>query len=250
MAMDGNVDDVTHPSAEGLLAFIKEQDLRLSERTYSVAQSDFREFQALFGVCAQAIRYASAFAVLYETGSEREAVVLARQALEHAATAQWAHFVSGGVDRLIATLGVTQKNFYSKMSDWLGNVELIEDVEKMVVELGESGKGMPKVTDRLRQVDQKMMLETVYMQQSQMVHVTSSSTTGFLILVDGEMRLLPRPEDPHGANTLYIAAMASMFAAWLLEELTIDKSGLSRLDNQSDELKLPWNVAAADQPFT
>jgi len=237
---------VTHeqriPPVEDLLAFIDEQEKRLLGRAYDIEKKDIREFQVIYGVCAQAIRYAAAFAALHRASRPREAVVLARQAIEHAATAQWAHFTNQGVEKLIATIQATHLDFYNTASVWLENEQLVAAMEAETERIGQVGKGMPKVVDILRAIDQRHFLEMVYKQQSQLAHVTSSSTTGFLRMEGGEMKILPTPDDPHGANTPYIAAMAAMFAAWLVEDLIVGKPGLERLDQQSDELLLPINV--------
>lgn len=230
------------PPIQDLLAFIEEQETRLLGRTYEIKGTAAREFQVIYGVCAQAIRYAAAFAALQRAGRPREAVVLARQAIEHAATAQWAHFTEGGLEKLITTIQATHLDFYGKMSSWLQNAQLVDAMEAETERLGQLGKGMPPVVDRLRAIDQDQMLEMVYKQQSQLVHVTSSSTTGFVHLDGDEMTLVPAPADPHGVNTTYIAAMAAMFAAWLVEDLIVGKPGMPRLDQQSDELLLPINV--------
>ena len=230
------------PPVEDLLAFIEEQEARLLGRAYDIKGTDAGEFQAIYGVCAQAIRYSAAFATLHRAGRPREAVVLARQAIEHAVTAQWARFTEGGLEKLVATLQATHIDFYSKMSAWLENTQLIDAVEAETERLGRLGKGMPPVADRLRAVDQSQMLEMIYKQQSQLVHVTSSSTTGFVRIDGDEMTLVPVPDDPHGVNTTYVAAMAAMFAAWLIEDLIVGKPGMLRLDQQSDQLLLPINV--------
>jgi len=213
------------PPVEELLAFIEEQEARLLGRAYDIKGTDAGEFQAIYGVCAQAIRYSAAFATLHRAGRPREAVVLARQAIEHAVTAQWARFTEGGLEKLVATLQATHIDFYSKMSAWLENTQLIDAVEAETERLGRLGKGMPPVADRLRAVDQSQMLEMVYKQQSPY-----------------EMTLVPVPDDPHGVNTTYVAAMAAMFAAWLIEDLIVGKPGMLRLDQQSDQLLLPINV--------
>ncbi len=173
------------PPVENLLAFIEEQETRLLGRAYDIKGTDAREFQVIYGVCAQAIRYAAAFAALHRAGRPREAVVLARQAIEHAATAQWAHFTEGGLKKLVTTIQATHLDFYSQMSTWLQNEQLVDAMEAETERLGQLGKGV---------------------------------------------------------NTTYIAAMAAMFAAWLVEDLIVGKPGMPRLDQQSDELLLPINV--------
>lgn len=51
---------------------------RLIGRTFDVPVANLREFKAVYGVCAQAIRYAGAYVVLVKAGRSREAVALAR----------------------------------------------------------------------------------------------------------------------------------------------------------------------------
>ena len=92
----------TPPTIEALLRFIEGRERRLhDEDSFNVAVQHQVEFQTVYGVCAQAIRYAGAYVVLYRAGRSREAVAVARQALEHALTAQWAHFDESGPDQLI-----------------------------------------------------------------------------------------------------------------------------------------------------
>ncbi|QSZ52764.1 hypothetical protein RI444_18330 [Paenarthrobacter sp. AT5] len=93
---------LTRPAIEQWLGFIEEREHRLHDAdSFEVAAEHQVEFQTVYGICAQAIRYAGAYVVLHRAGRSREAVAVARQALEHALTAQWAHFDEKGPDHLI-----------------------------------------------------------------------------------------------------------------------------------------------------
>lgn len=237
------------PPQDKLFAFIEGEEARVLDRDFDVPVENFNEFKTVYGVCAQAIRYANAYVVLVKAGRPREAVALARQALEHAGTAMWAHFIDGALDRLVATIEETHFDFYRKMSAYLGNPELLQEIEKKEAALGERGKGMIKIVQRLKAIDQNDMLQTVYMQQSQFVHVTGSSVLGFLSVdKDGQLGLNFNPPDPHGANTAYATAMATMFASWQIAFVGGDKATLAELDRLSDELLLPLNGDPASVP--
>jgi len=231
------------PPQEELLAFIEQEERRLAGRSFDVPVENLYEFQVLYGVCAQAIRYAGAYVVLVRVGRAREAATLARQALEYAGTAMWAHFIDGGLGRLVATIEATHFDFFRKMSAYLGNADLLREVEAREADLEVRGKGMPKIIERLAAIDQHTMLQTIYIQQSQLVHVTGSAILGFLSVdASDEFGLNFDPPDPHSVNTAYAAAMATMFAAWQIAFLTSDSATLSELDQISDELLLPLNA--------
>lgn len=228
------------PSEDELLLFIEREEQRLVGRTFRVPRENISEFRVIFGVCAQALRYSGGYAVMVRAGRPREAIALARQAMEHAATAMWAHFVDGGVSRLQTTLKATHLTFLSKMSDYLDDDALHREIEKQTACLEHGGKGLPPVAHRLAVIDQGRMLQTIYMQQSQLVHVTGSAVLGFVAAgADGELALNWDPADPHQANTTYAAAMAAMFASWVIACVGGDSAALAELDQLSDKLQLP-----------
>lgn len=77
----------TSVTIEAWLGFIEERERRLSDaEPFEVAEEHQIEFQAVYGICAQAIRFAGAYVVLHRVGRSREAVAVARQALEHRLT--------------------------------------------------------------------------------------------------------------------------------------------------------------------
>lgn len=235
------------PPQEQLLAFIEQEERRLVGRSFDVPGQNLREFEAVYGVCAQAIRHAGAYVVLVRAGRSREAVALARQAVEYAGTAVWAHFIDGGLERLIATIEATHFDFFRKMSVFLGDPDLLREVEALEAEMEARGKGMPRIVERLAAIDQHAMLQTIYMQQSQLMHVTGSSILAFLSVDrDGELGLNFDPPDPHGVNTAYATAMATMFAAWQIAFAGGDSATLTELDRLSDELLLPLSADPDD----
>lgn len=72
----------TPPTIEAWLEFIEERERRLHDAdSFEVAVENQVEFQTVYGICAQAIRYAGAYVVLFRAGRSREAVAVARQAL-------------------------------------------------------------------------------------------------------------------------------------------------------------------------
>lgn len=234
---------LTVPSEEELLSFIEHEEQRLARGAIDVPPENRREFEVVFGVCAQAIRYAGGYVAMVRAGRPREAVALARQALEHAGTAMWAHFIDGGVDKLFTTIKITHFDFHRKMSDYLDNDTLRSEIEERTTDLEQRGTGLPTVVDRLAAIDQHRMLQTIYMQQSQLVHVTGSAVLGFLTAgPNGGLALNWDPPDPHGANTAYAAAMATMFASWQIAFLGGDTVTLDELDKLSDKLLLPLNA--------
>lgn len=173
----------------------------------------------------------------------RGAVALAREALEHAGTAMWAHFTDGGVGRLATTIEATHFDFYRKMSVYLDNQELQREVEERTAELEQRDTGLPRIVDRLAAIDQQTMLQTIYMQQSQLVHVTGSAVLGFLAAdADGRLALNWDPPDPHGVNTAYATAMATMFASWQISFVGDDTATMAELRRLSGELLLPLNA--------
>lgn len=195
----------------------------------------------MYGICAQAIRYAGAFVVLYRAGRSREAVAVARQALEHALTAQWAHFDESGPDQLIDGYNHTRHRELQAVTEYLNMPQ--DEIDAALDSMTSKGKRLLRVTDMINQIDYNATFRTAYMQQSQIVHVTGATVTAFLDLND-EKQFMIRSEaaDPYERQTVHFTAMATMFASWVLESLRVDTPGLAELDHLSDELALPLNV--------
>lgn len=107
------------------------------------------------------------------------------------------------------------------------------------------GKRLLRVTKMIEEIDLNATFKTAYVQQSQIVHVTSETVTAFLGLGDEkQFILMGEATDPHERLTVHFTATATMFASWLLESLRAGTPGLAELEQLSDELALPLNIRA------
>lgn len=236
----------TPPTIEAWLQFIEERERRLHDAdSFEVAAEHQVEFQTVYGICAQAIRYAGAYVVLHRAGRSREAVAVARQALEHALTAQWAHFDESGPDQLIEGYHHSRQRAFRAVTEYLNMPQ--DEIDAALDSMTSKGKQLLRVTDMINQIDFNATFRTAYMQQSQIIHVTGETVTTFLDL-DGEkqFRILSEANDPYERQTAHFTAMATMFASWVLESLRVNTPGLAELDHLSDELALPLNVRDCD----
>jgi hypothetical protein len=232
----------TPPAIEAWLQFIEERERRLHEAdSLEIAEEHQIEFQAVYGICAQAIRYAGAYVVLHRAGRSREAVAVARQALEHALTAQWAHFDKTGPDQLIEGYHYSHERTFRAVTTYLNTPQ--DEVDMALESMTGKGKRLLRVTEMIKQIDFDAMFSTAYTQQSQIVHVTSETVTAFLGLDDEkQFTILSEATDPHERQTAHFTAMSTMLASWVIESLRVDTPGLAELDQLSDELALPLNI--------
>jgi len=195
----------------------------------------------VYGICAQAIRYAGAYVVLHRAGRSREAVAVARQALEHALTAQWAHFDETGPDQLIDGYYDSHKRAFRVVTKYLNTPQ--DEIDAALESTTDKGKRLLRVSNMIKQIDFNTMFTTAYTQQSQIVHVTSETVTAFFDLDDEkQFVILSEATDPHERQTAHFTAMATMFSAWILESLQVGTPGLAELDRLSDDLALPLNI--------
>ncbi|WAC50301.1 hypothetical protein [Frigoribacterium sp. SL97] len=233
--------DRPRPTADSLLAFIGEQHRRLERGPFEVAPDRAREFGLIYGPCAQAIRYAAAYATLRPVGFGREGVTVARQALEHAVTAHWAHAMPDGLDRLEGEYKKSIRTFSRELAAYAGNDGLVQAIDAAAASLGPVTPPLPRITDRFLDLGADS-LAFVYRQQSQLVHVTSSSASGYITWVeDGPHDIRVDAVDHYEQNTLYIAATGAMLGAWLIEQLISDSgNGVARLEEQADYLQLVY----------
>ncbi|MBN9201600.1 MAG: hypothetical protein ABS61_05620 [Microbacterium sp. SCN 70-18] len=237
---------ITVPSSavrvEAWLDFIEKREQWLHDaQSFEIAEEHQLEFQAVYAICAQAIRYAGAYVVLYRAGRSREAVAVARQALEHALTAQWAHFEESGPDQLVEGYRHTSGRALSAVSTFLDAPQ--DEVDEALGSMEGEGKRLLRVTTMIEQIDYNAVFATQYLKQSQVVHVTSDTVAAFLDLDDDkQFTVLSEAIDPNIRQTAHFTAMAAMFASWVLATLQVDGTGLTELDRRSDELALPLSV--------
>lgn len=227
---------------EAWLRFIEERERRLHDADqFEVAEEHQVEFQTVYSICVQAIRYAGAYVVLHRAGRSREAVAVARQALEHALTAQWAHFDETGPDQLIEGYHHSRQRALRAVMEYLDAPQ--EEIDTALGSTASVGKRLLRVTKMIEKIDFGTTFMTAYTQQSQIVHVTSETVTAFLHLDDEDnFIVLSEANDPNELLTAHHTAMATMFASWVLESLRVDTPGLAELDRLSDKLNLPLNV--------
>lgn len=230
------------PNIRAWLEFIEERERRLHDvDSFEVAEGQQIEFQTVYGICAQAIRYAGAYAVLYRAGRSREAVAVARQALEHALTAQWAHFEETGPNQLIEGYYHSRERLFRVIEEFLKTPK--DEIDSVLEPMAGKGKRLLRVTDMIEQVDFNALFRTAYTRQSQIVHVTSETVAAFLdVDEDNQFKILSEATDPHEHQTARFTAMAAMFASWVLESLRVDTPGLAELDQLADKLGLPLNI--------
>jgi hypothetical protein len=231
------------PSINRLLAFIEHRERELHETSsIEVAAVHQVEFNAVYGICAQAIRYAGAYVVLHRANRTREAVSVARQALEHALTAQWAHFTEAGPDLLIDSYHHSRLRVFEAVTRHLQGAD--EEIADVLSTVENRGTQLLRVTDRIAAIDFDEMFKIEYMRQSQIVHVTSETVTTFVHVNDQkELVITSDASDPDEGRTAYFTAMAAMFAAWVLESLRVGTPGMAQLNSLSDELNLPLNIS-------
>jgi hypothetical protein len=233
--------DRPRPTTEQLLAFIDEQHRRLERGPFQVAPGQTREFGLIYGLSAQAVRYAAAYAALRPLGFGREGVTVARQALEHAVTAHWAHAMPDGLNRLEGEYKKSIQTFSRELAAYAGHDGLVQAMDAAADSLGPVSPPLPRIKNRFLDLGAES-LAFVYRQQSQLVHVTSSSASGYITWADdGPHDIRVDAVDHYEQNTLYIAATGAMLGAWLIEHLVSDSgSGLARLEEQADELQLVY----------
>ncbi|MEJ1815925.1 hypothetical protein [Clavibacter michiganensis] len=224
------------------LNFIEEREERLQHaESIEVDAKNQVEFQSVYGICAQAIRYAGAYVVLYRAGRLREGVAVARQALEHALTAQWAHFTESGPDQLINSYHHSRERMFREVTKNL--TALQSEVDEALNATTHAGAPLLRVSDRISAVDFDDMFKAEYMRQSQIVHVTSETVTAFLGLDEDQAFILKSDAtDSDATKTAYFTAMAAMFASWVIESLTIGTPCMAELERLSDELLLPLSI--------
>lgn len=208
---------------------------------FRVSNARAEEFLLLFGLAGRTVRYSDAFLLLGRTNFGPEAVPLARAALEHAVTLQWAFIVEGGLDRFRVEVAHDRIAHYSAVAAWVGSDGLASEVARL--DPPPAGKRMPPFMNLLRDLDEGKFLETSYHVLSQQVHVTHAAVTSFLAASDGApVSLVYEHEYPYRYEATYAVAAACMLARWVIARLTNDAALLEVLDHASDRLILPMNL--------
>lgn len=169
-----------------------------------------------------------------------EARVLARSALEHAVTAQYAYLRKDGIDRLNRNALDSSRSLAERMAKWTGNAEFQRIADSFVAP---NGKRLPDTAGILDTLDPgRVFLQQSYAVLSQDNHVTSSALTGLYVF--GEETDIPflnhaTPPDVYRHQTSYAVAAAAMMVTWIVAHILEDQPMLEKLDELSEYLHLP-----------
>ena len=234
------------PDPEHLEAFIYRCiEVFASNDPRSVPIENERAFLLLFGTCVQTVRYAEAYLTLCKRGLSLEARAIARVALEHAATAEYAYFRVDGLDRLVASAEQQTWNLRARMHRWTGIADYAPGPEptkapRLPNFARDNDWGLMRLLD-----PNSVMLEPGYSLLSQAVHVTEQTVTGFFReSADGSARILldHRGDDDMANFTIYLVAEACMLVTYLDAHLRKDAPLLAELDFRSETLRLPMRL--------
>jgi len=223
-----------------LVAWIDEAGELLRSTGLDVKRDGHDEFLLLFGLCAQSVRYAQAWSRLYSSGFEREAIVLARCAVEHAVSAQWCYFTAGGIQQLRDKIVNERRSFYVDFGTWLEHDELLSAATSLPTADGEPWPNFGRTI--LKEVDAQNFLRTSYRGLSRSAHVSDSTVAGFLEVSDNGYSVNVEPGDPMAFQAAHGASVAAMLGLWVIAEQIEDKSLSDLLDRRSDELELPCSL--------
>ncbi|MBN9629638.1 MAG: hypothetical protein J0I18_03380 [Actinobacteria bacterium] len=225
-----------HPSEDDWIGWIREASELIDRDDFTVRTSDQVVFKQLWGICVQTLRHARAYVVLVDAGFEREAMVLARAALEHAVTAQWAFHWHDGLSRLRVSMVRGEKENIELVGNWFSDEGLLATAAAITVP---QGRGLPSFTDMMRDLDEERFLQNSYGSLSLAVHVRASTQTSYFASETEELLLRHEPSHALRGPATNMAAMAAMLAVAIIMELVDDRAALARIDEASEALLLP-----------
>lgn len=228
------------PPASDLLHWLRQAGAVIADGPISVRKEHGELLIVLFGACMQTIRYGEAYADLWNADRRREAVPIARSALEHVVTAQWV-FHRGEAALMQAQARQKAFDFYDFMASYLGNEELGRDALQLVDER----ERLPRFQQLMADIDLNGFLASSYRQMSQVTHVTGATVIGFAQFDGRRYELVGSPDDPHALVNLYVTSNAVMMASWLLSEL-IEGIDSAALDEIAERLRLVQTAVADD----
>jgi hypothetical protein len=163
-------------------------------------------------------------------------MVLARAALEHAVTAQWAFHWHDGLSRLRVSMVRGEKENIELVGNWFSNEELLAMAAAITVP---PGRGFPPFTDMVRDLDEERFLENSYGSLSLAAHVRAATQTSYFAGNAQDLVLRHVPTHALRGPSTMMAAMAAMLAVAIIMELVDDQAALARIDEVSESLGLP-----------
>jgi hypothetical protein len=224
------------PPSQELAAFVRDVELRLPTLEVPQNRPQRLDFLMLYGFCTQAARFSSAAMLQVDAGYSREASASVRCALEHAITAHWCLFTREGMPRLMIEMRRGFTGYLASMGEYLQD----EEVLALVAEQPTSeGKGLPRFSDMMFDLDEHRFLRQHYAMYSHAVHPTSITVTAYRD-EDGDithLRSVPRESNEQGVS--YVAAVASMLALSALEHTIDPWLAPSNVEEDGERLRLP-----------
>lgn len=194
---------------------------------------------ALYGPITQIHRFAQSSAILSNAGFFTESHVIARSALEYAATVQYAYLRKDGLARFKKSVQSEQANLFKQLAQWQKSPEYRDMAES--VEIPQTPRMLPKTSQILDVLDPgKLILQSTYAVLSQTTHVRGSSLARYFERNGDSLNLVPGKQSDGFANVSAAAlAIAVMSAGWVLAHITEDADRLEVLDRYSEALRLP-----------
>lgn len=236
------------PSVEQLKRFIL-RCIQAPSKKMSFSYPSVRrmEFRMLIGICLRVRRLAQAYLRLERAGFSPEGRVIVRSALEHAVTAQWAHLIKGGMQRL--TVEATRSQ--AKAARVLAKYSTDPAMHALAAEFAAArleGEGMPRFSgpgNIISQLDNNGFIETSYTELSLAVHPTHRTVIDALKVEGEKVSIVLEPVEELDHELLYTLAAACMLSTWIIAHLTDDSAEMATLREQANELQLRWRLDAA-----
>jgi hypothetical protein len=229
------------PSEEHLRGWIaRSWALLEAGETLTVPAEKAAQFELLWGPCAQAVRYATAWATLSSTDHAHESDVLARSALEHAMTAQWCYFADDGVQRLRVKVEQEYHRYYGEMAEWQNMAEVQAALARRSPPPPKRTKSLPNFTGTIvPMLDADNFLRASYRALSRSVHVNDSTVLGFLFQDGNSTGITPTPAVTNRYPAAFVAATSAMLALSVIADHLDSNDLLRDLNRTSNDLQLP-----------
>ena len=202
------------------------------------------EFLLLIGICLRVRRFAQAYNRLERGGFSVEGRVLIRSALEHAVTAQYAHLVIGGMERL-AVSGTRDQYGLAKFLAEFSSDPTVPDLVEQFAAARLDGKGLPRFSGKdsiIEELDNEAFLRTTYKVLSLVAHPSHQTTFDILDIDDDDVSVKLEPTDHYAHQMFYSLAAACMLVAWLIAHLIDDEAEMATLRDLANQLHMPWRL--------
>jgi hypothetical protein len=240
--------DRKFPTVDELLAFILRfvQDGQHKTSTVQVPVPNQDDYVVLFGLIQRVRRLTQAYMKLRSAGMGSEGQAVARAALEHAVTAQWAYLTPRGVARLSVTLARSQRDVADQMRQFdFAKGDEWDDAYNEIMASIPKGKGLPPFHGEdgmMAELDDVKFLSLTYKLLSQVSHVSYDAATAHVTKINGEVTLKMDAEDELDHPMLYALAGFGLLASWIQARLEGDEDEVGRLEAFGQHLHVPHRL--------